>query len=379
MIRWLLNRDASADILSQPLVIVVPNSYDRAALQTWFSANGLTHNWTISSNAALLDTGSFDLYLADVDYSLANIQKAWTAQKPVLAFNNWYQPKDLNLAEFDLTWSWYGAQSIGTFANAAEQCAKASSGPQIQTILSNLQAGMPDFNYEATDCPNNTGTIACTLSQVTDSNGQNVETLFNQGATSVRNQLSAFDKLGINVFAQSDDKRLLKLLVLLGDKYRENIHYPMDKIATDDTTFYSALFADNAIHYARPNNFYQSDMGDFTDAQVALNTAPAISKTLSFTPTVFDEWTSTGMYAPPGKTITIRRTDSWTNEVKVRFNYLRESTKLWYTNEYSRPRYMASPSVTLKAGQSYTFSTPYGWPDLPWLGSRGNRCGAVYG
>jgi immunomodulating metalloprotease len=200
------------------------------------------------------------------------------------------------------------------------------------------------------------------MSKVTDSLGKSVETAFNQGATTIRNQLKALDSAGINVFSMGDDKRLLKLTVLLADKYRGNIQYPMDKVKTDSSTFYQALFADNAVHYARPDNQYQPDMGDFTDAQVALNAAPAISKTLSYTPTVFDEWTSTGLNAPPGKTITVRRTDNGTSTVKLRFNFLRESTRLWNPNQYSRPRYISGPSVTLKAGQTYTFSTPYGGP-----------------
>jgi Immunomodulating metalloprotease helical domain/Peptidase M60, enhancin and enhancin-like/N-terminal domain of M60-like peptidases len=362
LFRWLLKRDSSTDILNQPLVVLIPDYWDRQSLQAWFTANGLTHNWTITDNATLLDTGNYDLYLADVRHSVTNIQKAFAANKPVLAYNNWYEPPAAALAEFDLSWDWYGGQAIGNMACVAEQCSKASASPKIQELLSNLQVGMPAFNYEATDCPNNTGKVNCSLGQVTDSNGKSVETAFNQGATAIRSQLMTLDSAGINVFSLVDDKRLLKLVVLLADKYRENIHYPMDKASTDGTTFYRALFADNAVHYARPNNLYQPDMGDFTNAQEALSTAPAISKTLSYTPTVFDEWTSTGLYAPPGKTITVRRTDSGTSNVKLRFNFLRESTRLWNSNKYSRPRYMSSPSITLRAGQTYTFSTPYGGP-----------------
>ncbi len=340
----------------------MPVNSDRAELQTWLTANGLNHGWTITGDATLLDTDNYDLYLSDVRRSVTNIQKAFAVNKPVLVYNNWYEPPAAALAEFDLTWRWYGEQTIGDFASVAEQCTKASSSPQIQTLLNTLQTGMPDFNYEAADCPNSTGTVSCNLTQVADSAGNNVESLFNQGATAIRSQLNALDNAGINVFSLGNDKRLLKLIVLLADKYRETIQYPMDKISTNDTTFYRALFADNAVHYARPNNLYQPSMGDFTDAQVALNNAPAINKTLSYTPTVFDEWTSTGLYAPPGRTITVRRTDSGTSNVKLRFNFLRESTRLWNPNKYSRPRYMSSPSITLKAGQTYTFTTPYGGP-----------------
>jgi Immunomodulating metalloprotease helical domain/Peptidase M60, enhancin and enhancin-like/N-terminal domain of M60-like peptidases len=362
LLKWLLKQDANTDILSQPLVVLVPDYWDRQSLQAWFAANGLSHNWTISSNAALLDSGNYDLYLADVRHSVTNIQKAFAANKPVLVFNNWYESPAAALSEFDLTWRWYGEQTIGNFASTVEQCTKASSGPQIQELFTNLQAGMPAFNYEAVDCSDYVGTITCDTTKVTDSLGKSVDTAFNQGAAAIRSQLTALDSTGINVFSLGDDKRLLKLTVHLADKYRDSIQYPMDKVATNSSTFYQALFADNAVHYARPNNLYQPNMGDFTDAQVALNAEPTITKTVTYTPTVFDEWTSTGLYAVPGKTITVRRTDSGTSTVKLRFNFLRESTRLWNPNKYSRPRYMSSPSITLKAGQSYTFSTPYGGP-----------------
>ncbi|QLQ30425.1 MAG: hypothetical protein HZT40_01000 [Candidatus Thiothrix singaporensis] len=166
--------------------------------------------------------------------------------------------------------------------------------------------------------------------------------------------------LPADLFAQGDDQRLLKLVVLLADKYRAGIHYPMDKKTTDDTTFYRALFADSIVNYSRPNNAYQPDMGDFTTAQAELNAETTIHKTLTYTPTVYGECTSTGLYAPPGKTITVRRTDGGGAEAKLRFNYLRESTRLWNDGQYSRPRYLSSPVVTLEAGKTYTFSTPYG-------------------
>lgn len=362
LFHWLLKRDNSTDILSQPLVVLVPNSTDRSELNAWFTANGLSHSWTITGNIALLDTGNYDLYLADVRREVSYIQKAFVAHKPVLVYNNWYEPPAATLTEFDLTWSWYGEQAIGNLATPAQQCARASTGPQIQELLTNLQNGIPAFNYEASDCPDNFGTVSCSLTQVTDSTGKSVEAAFNQGASAIRNQLQVLDDAGTNVFSLGDDRRLLKLAVLLGDKYRQTIQYPMDKLKTNGTAFYRALYADNSVHYARPNNAYQPDMGKFTDAQASLNAEPVVNRARSYTPTVFDEWTSTGLYLPPGKAITIRRADNGTSQVKLRFNFVRETTRLWNTDGYNRPRYLSSPSLTLKAGETYAFSSPYGGP-----------------
>ena len=360
--RWLLKQDANANILSQPFIVVAPNSNDRSELAAWFTANGLSHSWTVTGNTALLDSGNYDLYFADIRRDVALAKKAFAANKPVLAYNNWYEPPADALAEFDLVWDWYGEQTIGNLPSTTEQCLSASTSAQIQALMTNLQEGLPDYNYSAANCPNNVGTVSCAATQLLDSEGQSVENAFFQGARSIRDQLNALDTAGKNVFALDDGSRLLKMAVLLGDKYRETITYPMDKVGTDESTFYRALYADYAVHYAWPDNPYQQDMGDFTDAQAALNSVHTITQTVTLTPTVFDEWTSTGLYAPPGKTITVRRTDNGTNVVHLRFNMLRESTRIWNTNSYSRPRYMASPSIALKPGQTYTLSTPYGGP-----------------
>ena len=369
VLRWLLQRGAGSDVLKEKLTVLVPGYWDRSSLNDWLTANGLSHQWTVSDDVTLLKSGAFDLYLGDVNRDVTEMQQAFAANKPVLVFNNWYQPSDVNLAEFGLLWRWYGEQTVGDFTSVEAQCAQSSSASVIQATLSSLRDGLPDFQYEASDCPNSVGTVKCDTAKVTDAAGRSVDVLFNQGAVAIREQLQALDYEGSNLFAQADGSRLLKIAVLLADKYRETIHYPMDKVTTADTPFYQALFADAGVHYSRPNNVVQQDMGDFTRAQTSLQAETTLSKTLSYTPTAFGEWTSTGLYAPPGKTITVRRTDSGTSEVKLRFNLLRESTRLWNDKQYSRPRYMSSPVITLAAGKTYTFSTPYGGPlYVGWMG-----------
>ncbi|MEZ5534456.1 MAG: ImpA family metalloprotease [Thiolinea sp.] len=373
--RWLLKRDAGSDILSENLVILVPNSGDRDELNAWITANGLATQWTVSGDANLLSSGAFDLYLADVRRPLSEMQQAFSHHKPVIVYNHWYEPPSETLTEFGLTWRWWGGKTIGDFASVDALCNETDISNAILATLQNLQAGMPDFDYEDSDCPNNIGTVKCDLTEVTDASGNSAEQLFNAGATAIHTQLQAMDKANLDVFSLDDSYRLLKVAVLLGDKYRETISYPMDKVATDDTEFYQALFADNSVHYSRETNLLQPDMGDFTDAQTTLNTALTTTATQTYTPTEFSEWTSTGLYAPPGQVITIRRTDSSSNTVKVKFNFLRESTRLWNTDKYSRPRYMTSPEIVLEAGQNHTFSTPYGGP--VYIGWSGVASGAT--
>ena len=366
LFKWLLKQPNSTDILNQKLIVLVPNSGDRSALATWFTTNGLTHQWTISADTNLLNTGLFDLYLGDIANSttLADVQKTFALGKPVLVFNNWYEPSATTLAAFELTWNWWGSGSVGNLASATEQCSKTSATGVIQTTLTSLKNGLPDFVYESSDCPvSDGGNTDCDVTKVTDSAGNSVATLFSDGASALRSQIRALDAKGINAFSLGSTENLLKLAILLGDKYRATVQFPMDKVTTDDTTFYRAQFADFAVHYSRPNNTYQPDMGKFTDAQEALNAQATTSQTVSFTPTEFDEWTSTGLYAPPGKTFTVRRTDSSTAVVKFKLNMLRDgSMHVWQTNDYNRPRFLASTELVLDAGKTYTLSTPRGGP-----------------
>ena len=362
LLKWLLKNESSADILNQKLTILVPNTSDKTAFNDWLKINGLSSQWVLSTDITLLSTGNFDLYLADITRSTTEIKAALASKKPVLVFNNWYQPADLTLAEFDLTWNWYGANTIGNIADINEQCEKTSATSKLLSLFSHLKNGLPNFLYNDVNCVDNVGRIDCDTSKVMDSAGNSVDSTFMQGANTIRDYLKALDKKGANVFSLADKERLYKIAVLLGDKYRETVSFPMDKINTEDNAFYKSLFADYTVHYARANNPYQADTGDFSSTQLALNSALTQSATRSYTPTAYDDWTSTGLYVPPGKTITIKRSDNSAASVKVKFNYQRETTWLWNKNKYSRPRYMASPEINLNAGQTYTLSSPYGGP-----------------
>ena len=309
---------------------------------------------------------------------MALAQKAFAANKPVLVYNEWYEPPAEVLTEFDLAWDWWGGQPIGDLPSAGEQCLQASTSSQVQELMVSLQQGMPDYSYTSTICTDYVGTTTCSAGQLVDSQGKTAETAFFQGARTIRDQLSAMDAAGKNVFSLDNGNRLLKLAVLLGDKYRAGITYPMDKVATPESTFYKALYTDYTVHYARPDNDYQPNMGKFTDAQVALNAEPTISQTVTLTPTTFDEWTSTGLYAPPGKTITVRRTDSGSNTVNLRFNMLRGTTRVWNTNGYNRPALLDQPCHIVESGPELHLIDPLWWADLPELGWCCSGCSAVY-
>lgn len=233
-----------------------------------------------------------------------------------------------------------------------------------QTVQSINNANL-DFDYTSTNCTNYVGTTTCNAASVLDKKtGVTLEKLFTNGAVSLRKILNDLDLKGKNVFSLDSGYNIIKLATLLGDKYRNTIVYPMDKLTTPDHQFLKAIFSDFTVSYKRTNNNAQINMGDFTKNQDIISNLVGQNKTFVYKPTAASEWTSTGFYAPPGRTITVRRTDNTATTVRIRFNFLRDATtRYWNTNSYSRPIYMSTPTnMVIPAGTTQTFSTPYGGP-----------------
>lgn len=316
------------------------------------------------------DSGSEDNHGIpfDLNATMAAVKAAQANGIPVLYVQYDGGMNDLGLALMDyfgLTASdnYWRQEYLDNFEPTQLINNSSSDLDAVKLVIDALDSGAYHFAFEAADCINDVGTVKCDTTNVSElATGGTLQSEFFKGVEAMRTTLQALDKKAINVFDLDNSYTWLKTAVLLGDKYRQQIHYPMDKVSTDNTAFFKALYADYTVHYARPNNAYQPDMGDFTDAQAALNSQAGITKTVAFTPTQFDEWSSTGLYAPPGKTISIRRMDASPSQVKIKINVLRQSTRLWNSKGYSRPRYMSSMEMVLEPGKTYAISTPYGGP-----------------
>ncbi len=201
------------------------------------------------------------------------------------------------------------------------------------------------------------------------------------GATALRSALNALD-LQAEPICAGGDRRLLKELVLLGDKYRSGdaltkaIAYPVDP-AADPAGLARAAFADHAVLLTRGSNAAQSDLGSYTcawsDRMVKTctgvgydpATVPLTTVTASASVPAFSSWTSTGAYAVPGVALTVTRTDALGSGVVVRamVGFQRAgSTHSLAKGKYTRPQYLQSAAVLLAPSQPVVLSTPYGGP-----------------
>ena len=184
---------------------------------------------------------------------------------------------------------------------------------------------------------------------------------FQKGADTVRSMMKVLDESKLNLFgaANEDGFRLEKLLLLLGDHYRQSVHFPMDKNATNDTIFLQSLYADHAVYNYRTLNPAQADMGNFSRSDFSHITA--VTKTVSVESK--RRFRAAGVYALPGQTFRVTRQDSSAVNVTIFINTLRSgSTHEYGKNKYIRPKYLQSPKFKLAPGETIELTSPYGGP-----------------
>ena len=222
----------------------------------------------------------------------------------------------------------------------------------IDTMLSHFQA--QDYNFDWSKCKDSHGNFGQNYDNCEDVVGLKSE--FQLGASKVKIFMNGLDNNKKNIFT-TDDYKLQKLLALIGDKFRQNVTYPMDKVTTDDNLFMKSYYADHAVYNYRTINPTQPDMGNFSRSDFSHITP--ITKTVTFTSR--KPFRSTGAYALPGQTFKVTRDDDSNLTVKVFINTLRSGATHQYQQDgYNRPKYLQTPHFEIKSGESIEITSPYG-------------------
>ncbi|WP_198555610.1 ImpA family metalloprotease [Colwellia sp. 75C3] len=186
----------------------------------------------------------------------------------------------------------------------------------------------------------------------------NVQSEFFDGANATNAMFNIFNSQKINIF-NSEDYRLNKLLILLADHYRQTVSYPMDKLTTDTVDFFKSLYADYAIYNTRDINPVQPDMGNFSRSDFSHITPESANVSLTSKPS----FRSAGVYALPGQTFTVTRTDNNIADTSIFINTLRTgATHIFNGNKYNRPYLLQSNRLTITSGETIRFTSSYGGP-----------------
>ncbi len=168
--------------------------------------------------------------------------------------------------------------------------------------------------------------------------------------------ISTVDKNQGDLFSTVGN-RLVKLMVLTGDKFRQSVSFPMDMNASDKNMFLKSIYADFSMFFSRSDNSVQPDMGNFSRSDFSHITP--ITKTV--TRLSLNSTRAAGVYALPGQPFTVTRTDGNAVDMHVSMNRQRDSaTQMWGVFGYNRSRRLESRRFTLAAGESITLSSPIG-------------------
>lgn len=206
------------------------------------------------------------------------------------------------------------------------------------------------------------GAYSFTLAQVAADNAlAGYQSEFLRGATAVRSMVQAYDKAATDMF-QSCGRELPKLLVLAGDRMRQDIVYPLSTAKSSVKDFLRAFFADHSVYNVRKISPAQKDLGTFSRS--VFNGVTSVVRTIDVISR--PSFRGTGAYAMPGQTFRVTRMDSSAVATSVFVNSVREgSTQMWNDGSfggYSRPRFLQSAAVPVKAGGSVYLTSTYGGP-----------------
>lgn len=227
--------------------------------------------------------------------------------------------------------------------------AENSTEEKLAEIIRRLEHN--DFSTQRTQCNNFVGKVNCT--------DPSLYSEFLNDVNALRNHLRTLDAKNTKLFDQ-DSVDIYRMMVLLGDKYREEISYPIDK-KTDSLNWYKALFANSTVYNNRAMTTVEKNLGDFVTKKDNPPILPSQTITLKSSPIKRIE-TAVGVYVWPGKTITITRKDNNNAKVSTSINMIRDTTRIYNDNGYRRPHYISTPQFELKPGASIQLSNPYGGP-----------------
>ncbi len=373
LLAWLITANANDTLQNNKTIALSFTRSDTKDIKNWLA----THyaNWTVKecNDAKTLTNCYVSADLIMIGWQTKNedanpikqaLENEISKQTPVLYLHTLYEAINevsatiSRLFEFELPYGGnYWAKDVSTWNNVNSMQTFINSSLKydaMDTMLAHFQANSYDFDWSV--CENSNGQKSVNYDKCDNVVGLNKE--FQAGASRVKALLNSLDKNKKAIF-KTTDYRLQKLLALIGDKFRHNVTYPMDKASTNNNSFMRSYYADHAVYNYRHINLAQSDMGNFSRSDFSHITP--VTKTVNLTSK--KSFRSTGAYALPGQTVKITRNDDSDLTVKVFINTLRSgATHQYQKNAYNRPKYLQTPHFLIKSGETIEITSPYGGP-----------------
>ncbi|MGS0824434.1 ImpA family metalloprotease [Shewanella sp. 0m-8] len=360
LLGWMLKQDETALAKPQQVRLFLMSGNTVSRINSWISEH--YPNWqvqtcsdetTLSSclaEAQLVITGSSELFpIKTVEPLIAQIQQA-TQPLLYVHLHSWNSvpltQTVLNPMGFSMQGSGgpgnYFAQDKADWSSATAMLDSFSALDKEQLWLSLFDSERVDFNLAncATSCD----------AKFNDD--------YRPALGTIRSNIQAIETSKRDIFNQPDYS-LYKLLILLGDNYRQAIQYPMDVTTTDSLNYLKAYYADHSVYNFRDINAVPKDLGNFS--RTDFSQISAVDQHVSLSSK--KGFRSAGVYALPGQTVSVTRSDNSQVRTWVFINTLRSgSTHEFASNGYNRPKLLQSTHIEVKAGETIKFTSPYGGP-----------------
>ncbi|MEM9843024.1 MAG: putative Ig domain-containing protein, partial [Pseudomonadota bacterium] len=171
-------------------------------------------------------------------------------------------------------------------------------------------------------------------------------------------ELSEFERGGGSFFPAAPSQKLLTLFVLLGDYYRSDVRFPIDKDRTSSDTFVKALYADASSTVRRQINPAPRDLGNYsrTDFQGVARSSQTV-RLISLS-----SFRTAGVYAFPGEAFQVTRRDQSEVDVYIQVQSIRDIANHPFRGDYNRPVKIASHQIPIGPGETRVLTSPYGGP-----------------
>ena len=364
---WLTGVDAANSELNIVIAQMDESYYfrDESRIRTWIS--GKIGDNISMNDADICDGAALDDCLSDTDLLIISqiaaetdditqirqsIETAMQNGVPVMYVHHDGNLKPLGAELFDLfkvnyRGDNYWARPLISGLNPAEFY---NAVPEKIEQANALFTGFSDqsFNFDFSDCSGR----SCP-------DGHDYNTQFKSAVDGLKSDIDKWDISNESLFDQ-DDRRLEKLFVLLADHWRGDARFPKDKSTSSQVEFLKSLYADHVAHIRRDLNPAQSDLGDYSRSDFS-HVTPG-DQTVSMT--TRKNYRSAGVYALPGQTLTVRRTDNSDVATSVQINSIRNASIHHFDdNGYVRPVHSgASARIPIASGETLHLTSPYGGP-----------------
>ena len=376
-VAWLSKRTSFSGF---KIVVAQQSSGVESATRTWFAGrysgitiNGITTNPATQSDDRC-DNANLNTCLQGADllvmgqntsasgYDGAVVMAAVSAAQsrgiPVLYTHSGWDRTDLTdrlMSAYNMSYAnpgtgnYFSRYGLKGFVPSSLPSLPAKSA-DIEALVARLDRGT--FSSTWSGCTTNVGKVSC-------SGDTTYVNEFDTTAKAIQSSLRTLESSGTAIFSQSGYE-LEKLLVLLGDKYRESTSYASTFTKTSaPLAFYRAFFSDLASYSLRSYNSVPQNLGNFSNLFPATTTTSTHTVTVTLPATGTKEY-MTGLYVLPGRSVTLQRMDGGTGILKFGINLLRDTTRVF--SQLDRPTNLSSPRPGLAAGASMTVTNPYGGP-----------------